>query len=137
MKIFDLAAADEAAFGHGFVGQVEAHHAGFLIADLTSGLSFQKLAVSVSYRSRTTSQSSFASACRWNEAFWPPTAGFWPIAKKPLILPSDIATNIGMCEWSPMIFGAASRSRSRSSVVAASPNQALSWLTMNLGKLTQ
>ena len=30
----------------------------------TSGESFQKLAVSVSYRSRTTIQSSFARACR-------------------------------------------------------------------------
>src|SRR5215831_15983390 len=32
---------------------------------LTSGLSFQKLAVSVSNRSRTTSQSNFANAWRW------------------------------------------------------------------------
>ena len=49
----------------------------------TSGLSVQNVAVSVSYRSLTTSQSSLARACRWNDAFWPPTAGFWPIAMKP------------------------------------------------------
>jgi hypothetical protein len=72
---------------------------------LTSGLSFQKLAVSVSYRSRTTSHFSFANARRWNEAFWPPTAGFWPMAKKPSMLPFDISTNIGMWLWSPTVFG--------------------------------
>ena len=43
-----------------------------------SGLSYQNDAVSISTRSRTTSQSSFASASRCGFAFALPTAGFSP-----------------------------------------------------------
>ena len=42
---------------------------------------------------------------RGNDAFWPSTAGFWPIAMNPWILPWDMATNIGRCEWSPTLRG--------------------------------
>ena len=73
--------------------------------DSISGESFQNEAVSISYRSRTTSQSSLASALRWNEAFCPPTAGFWPMAIKPFTPPLAISTMNAMCEWSPVICG--------------------------------
>ncbi len=59
-----------------------------------SGPSFQKDAVSISTRSRTTSQSSLvmASRCSFELAF--PTAGFWPTEKKPLTFPSSIRSNV-------------------------------------------
>ncbi len=77
----------------------------FSVPFCTSGEFFQKVAVSVRKRSLTTSHSSFARASRCMPAFWPPTAGFWPIAKKPLMLPLYMSTNIGMCEWSPLLRG--------------------------------
>ena len=99
--------------GHGGGGQEEdlgGDLLGLQLADVDLGrCPSRSVAVSVSYRSRTTIQSSFASACRWKPAFWPPTAGFWPIAMKPLILPSAIATNIGRCEWSPTFWGSQSK----------------------------
>jgi hypothetical protein len=42
----------------------------------TSGASFQKLAVSISASSRTTSHFRLASARRCRPACWEPTAGF-------------------------------------------------------------
>ena len=50
----------------------------FSSPDSISGESCQKAADSISTRSRTTSQSSFASASRWAFAFVLPTAGFSP-----------------------------------------------------------
>ena len=50
----------------------------FSSPDSISGLSYQKDAVSISTRSRTTSQSSFASARRFARPFADPTAGFSP-----------------------------------------------------------
>ena len=58
--------------------------------DSTSSESYQNEAVSISERSRTTSQSSFARASRWSLAFADPTVGFWPTAKKPFTPPSSI-----------------------------------------------
>ena len=90
----------------------------------TSGLVRQKAAVSVSRLSLTTSQSSFASAVRWKIAFWPPTAGFWPIANMPRTRPSAMAIIIGMWEWSPWMRGCQPKPKSFSSV-AASPHMLL------------
>ena len=55
-----------------------------------SGESCQKAAVSVSWRSRTTSQSSLDRAMRWSLVFAEPTVGFWPTAKNPFTPPSSI-----------------------------------------------
>ena len=41
-------------------------------------------------------------------AFWPPTAGFWPMQNRPLITPSRIISIIAWNEWSPAIFGSRS-----------------------------
>ena len=49
--------------------------------------------VSISTRSRTTSQSSFASASRCSRALAEPTAGFSPITKKPLTSPSSMPSD--------------------------------------------
>jgi hypothetical protein len=46
-----------------------------------SGLLFQKAALSITVRSRTTSQSSFAMASRCSRAPADPTAGFCPHRK--------------------------------------------------------
>jgi hypothetical protein len=46
-----------------------------------SGLSYQNYADSISFVSRTTSQSRLASAARWIFAFALPTAGFSPTRK--------------------------------------------------------
>jgi len=73
--------------------------------DRISGELRQKAAVSVSKKSRTTIQSSFARALRWKRAFCPPTAGFCPINRNPLIFPAAMSMNIGMWEWSPVILG--------------------------------
>ena len=58
---------------------------------------FPNSAVSVRKMSATTSQSSFAIASRASFALGPPTAGFWPSARKPLILPWYMSTK--MCWW--------------------------------------
>ena len=50
----------------------------FSSPDSISGLSYQNAAVSISTRSRTTSQSSFASPSRFARALALPTAGFSP-----------------------------------------------------------
>jgi hypothetical protein len=50
----------------------------FSSPDSISGLSYQKAADSISARSRTTSQSSLASARRWSFECELPTAGFSP-----------------------------------------------------------
>ena len=71
---------------------------------LTSGAFLQKVAVSVSQLSFTTSHSSFLSAARSSLAF-SDVAGFCPTQNIPFTLPAFIATNIAMCEWSPRIFG--------------------------------
>ena len=71
----------------------------------TSGALYQKAAVSVSKLSLTTSQSSLPSAARWKRAFWPPTAGFCPMANMPRTRPSLMAIIIGMWEWSPEMRG--------------------------------
>ena len=55
-----------------------------------SGESCQKAAVSISWKSRTTSQSSFDSAIRWSFVLADPTVGFWPTAKNPFTPPSSI-----------------------------------------------
>ena len=53
-----------------------------------SGASCQNEAVSISQKSRTTSQSSWARAWRWSLPLADPTAGFSPMTKKPGTLPS-------------------------------------------------
>jgi hypothetical protein len=58
----------------------------------TSGESYQKLATSVSTRSRTTSHCSLASARRSSPAFGAPTAGFCPKTKSPSSLPAAISS---------------------------------------------
>src|SRR4051812_23641303 len=58
----------------------------------TSGESYQKLAVSISTRSRTTSQSSCARARRSSRAFGAPTAGFCPRTNSPSSPPSAISS---------------------------------------------
>jgi hypothetical protein len=55
-----------------------------------SGESCQKAAVSSSVKSRTTSQSSDASALRWSVELADPTTGFCPTAKSPFVFPSII-----------------------------------------------
>ncbi len=52
----------------------------------------QKLDVSVSHRFTATIQSSFSMALRFMFALAPPTAGFCPQAKKPLMLPAYMAS---------------------------------------------
>ena len=97
--------------------------------DCTSGESRQKVAVSISAMSRTTSHFSLASARRCRPACCEPTAGFWPITKKPSTPPSSIRIVVAKCEWLPLIRGMAEKPYPFSSV-AASPNQALSSDTM-------
>jgi hypothetical protein len=58
--------------------------------DSCSGESFQNIADSVGWKSRTTSQSSFASAARIRLEFAEPTAGFCPTQNMPLTPPSSI-----------------------------------------------
>ena len=60
----------------------------------TSGLSYQNAAVSISTRSRTTSQSSFDSASRLTRPFEEPTAGFSPATMYPLTLPCSICWTV-------------------------------------------
>ena len=61
---------------------------------LTSGAFFQKVAVSCSQLSLTTSHSSLRIAARSSLAL-SDVAGFWPTQNMPFTLPSFIATNIG------------------------------------------
>ena len=101
-----------------------------------SGPSFQKVALSIRNRSRTTSQSSWQSAARLSLELGAPTAGFWPIRNSPFTFPSAIRLKVASCEWSSVILGIQEKPNSFSAV-AASPNQALSRLTMNFGRLDQ
>ena len=55
-----------------------------------SGPSSQKVALSISTRSRTTSQSSLARAMRCIRLLDEPTAGFWPKRKYPFTVPSSM-----------------------------------------------
>ncbi len=55
---------------------------------------FQNSAVSVMKMSFTTSQSSLPMAARASLALGPPTAGFCPSARKPLILPLYMSTKM-------------------------------------------
>ena len=99
----------------------------------TSGPSRQNVALSISARSRTTSQRRFASARRWSPACWEPTAGFCPMRNSPSRPPSKARSIVGKCEWLPVIFGRWPKPKSFSGV-AASPNHALSRLTTYLSK---
>jgi hypothetical protein len=66
----------------------------FSSPDSISGLSYQKEAVSISTRSRTTSQSSFESASRFALPFAEPTAGFSPTTTYPLTFPCSICCTV-------------------------------------------
>ncbi len=68
------------------------HSPGTISPVATSGPSFQNVALSVSNRSRTTSQSRLASPRRWALPDADPTAGFWPRRKQPLIRPSTMSS---------------------------------------------
>ena len=81
----------------------------FSSPDSTSGASFQKVAVSISARSRTTSHFSDASARRCRPECCEPTAGFWPITNSPSSPPSSARSIVGKCEWLPVIFGRCSK----------------------------
>jgi hypothetical protein len=70
----------------------------------TSGARYQNVADSVRKLSLTTSHSRRRSPFRSRLAF-SEVAGFCPMQIIPFTRPSAIATNIGMCEWSPEIFG--------------------------------
>ena len=78
--------------------------AGFTWPFFTSGAFFQKVALSCSQLSLTTSHSSARMPARSMRAL-SDVAGFWPMRSMPFTLPSFMATNIGRCEWSPRIFG--------------------------------
>src|SRR2546430_4025730 len=88
----------------------------------TSGPRYQCVAVSVSQLSLTTSQLS----CRNAPRVAPPlseVAGFWPTHTIPLTLPSAMAANEAMCEWSPRIFGCQSyRSEEHTSELQSQSN---------------
>ena len=60
-----------------------------------SGESYQNDALSISWKSRTTSHSSCAIASLCSRAFAEPTAGFSPSRKKPFTFPSLIRTVVG------------------------------------------
>ncbi len=107
---------------------------GFSSPDLTSGLSRQKVAVSISARSRTTTHLIFASARRCRPACCEPTAGFWPITKKPSRPPSSARIIVAKCEWLAVIFGSRGKPKSLSAF-AFSPNHAFSSETAYLSKL--
>jgi hypothetical protein len=64
---------------------------------LTSGAFFQKVALSCSQLSLTTSHSSLRIAARSSFAL-SEVAGFWPTSSMPFTRPSFMATNIGRCE---------------------------------------
>jgi hypothetical protein len=70
-----------------------------------SGPSFQNVAVSISTRSRTTSQSSLDRASRCRRPLADPMAGFWPRTKKPATLPSAMSMIVRYDEWSPVMNG--------------------------------
>src|SRR4029453_5137392 len=102
---------------------------------LTSGAFFQKVAVSVSQLSFTTSHWSLPRPLRSRLA-WSDVAGFWPMQYMPLTRPSAMAANIAMCEWSPRIRGCQPKPKSFSGVAAA-PYMDLRYDTMNFGVLAQ
>jgi hypothetical protein len=58
------------------------------------GVSYQNAAVSISFVSRTTSQSRLASALRCSPEFADPTTGFWPMTMKPFVSPSSMRWTI-------------------------------------------
>ena len=93
-----------------------------------SGPSSQKVALSISTRSRTTSQSSSARARRCSRLLGEPTAGFSPKRKYPFTVPSSIPSMCWKAEWSPVMRGRWSKQKSFSAV-AWSPHHALSRLT--------
>jgi hypothetical protein len=64
----------------------------------------QKLAVSVSKRSRTTIQSSFFSASRTSAELVFPAAGFWPSSRYPLTFPASMSAKAACSVWSPVRF---------------------------------
>jgi hypothetical protein len=66
----------------------------FSSPDSISGLSYQNEADSISTRSRTTSQSSFANARRCAFPFAFPTAGFSPATMYPFTFPSSICSSV-------------------------------------------
>src|SRR5882724_12225763 len=102
---------------------------------LISGAFFQKVAVSVSQLSFTTSHSSFLNAERSNLAL-SDVAGFCPTQNIPFTAPAFIATNMAMCEWSPRIFGCQSQPN-WFSWVAVSPYTDFIYETMNFGIFAQ
>ncbi len=97
----------------------------FSSPDVTSGESRQKVALSISARSRTTSHFRLASARRCRPACWEPTAGFWPMRNSPSRPPSSARSIVAKCTWLPEILGRWPKPKSLSAV-AASPNHALS-----------
>src|SRR5438128_12678232 len=106
-----------------------------IVPSLTSGAPFQKLAVSVSQLSFTTSHSSFLNAERSSLAL-SDVAGFCPTQYIPFTAPAFIATNMAMCEWSPRILGCQSQPNWFSRF-AASPYTDFIYQTTNLGMLSQ
>ena len=70
-----------------------------------SGPSFHQLALSISEKSRTTSQSSSAIASRCIAAFAEPTAGFSPMTKYPRHVPFSISSIVSYVLWSPVSRG--------------------------------
>jgi len=78
--------------------------AGLTLPLFTSGAACQKVALSVTQLSLTTSHSSLAMPRRSSSAL-SDVAGFWPMQSMPFTRPSFMATNIGRCEWSPRILG--------------------------------
>ena len=71
----------------------------------SSGRSFQKLADSISARSRTTSHFRCRSARLCSPACWDPTTGFCPMQTRPSSPPSSARSIVGKCEWFAEIFG--------------------------------
>ena len=78
--------------------------AGLTLPLFTSGADCQKVALSVTQLSLTTSHSSLAMPRRSSSAL-SDVAGFCPMQSMPFTRPSFMATNIGRCEWSPRILG--------------------------------
>ena len=62
----------------------------FSSPEAISGPSFQNVADSIMWKSRTTSHLRWLIASRWRRPFAEPTAGFWPSRKKPSTPSSSI-----------------------------------------------
>ena len=101
-----------------------------------SGLSYHHDAVSISIRSRTTIQSSFAKPSRCALPFALPTAGFSPATKYPFTFPSSICSSVQYAELSSSMRGRLSNSQSFS-FVAFGPKYARIRLTQYDLKLPQ